>query len=81
MDRLILKAYESDNDTNTYALRGQVIEVSNDGASTIKIKANGIEVDVLKGEFQQIEFGRFDSVKITATSTAYRLYVYDYAGD
>jgi hypothetical protein len=80
MAELILKGYESDNDTNTYTVEGQRVIVSNDGASAIKVKINNIEVDVLAGEVlgpEELSFGRFQSVKVTATATAYRLFIYE----
>jgi hypothetical protein len=78
--QLVLKAVHSDNKTATYNGEGQVLVVSNDGASSITVTVNGIIVPILSGEVlgpDELQFGRFKSITVTATTTAYRVFVYD----
>jgi len=78
--QLVLKAVYADNKTATYRGKGQVLVVSNDGASSINVTVNGIVVPVLSGEVlgpDELQFGMFSSFVVTATTTAYRVFVYD----
>lgn len=79
MAKLILKDYREGSSTYTFTIEGQAVIISNDGASSMKLKINDIEVTVDAGEVlgpEELSFGRFQSVKVT-TSVAYRLFIYE----